>query len=237
MARYKFSAFRAIDDKESCLRFIDGHRKLLEVYGITMITSNTPDWVYHENTYVILVESVPERKVLGGARVQLTDNNLELPLIEAVGKRDGRVYDLFFNANCKTAELCGLWNSKALAMNGIGSLYLGWTGITVARILGVDKLHALCAPATVRYCLRLGFTIQESVGKKGEFNYPKENMIATVMTVEDVKNLPTSENDIRNTIISLTDNPTQSIEYHTKLGKVLIDYNLNIKHETISQFS
>lgn len=62
-------------------------------------------------------------------------------------------------------------------------------------------------------------------------------MIATVMTVEDVKNLPTSENDIRNTIISLTDNPTQSIEYHTKLGKVLIDYNLNIKHETISQFS
>jgi len=227
MVKYRFSAFRAIDDPDACFRFIEGHRKLLEIYGISMITSNTPEWVYHDNTYVILIESIPDKKVLGGARVQLVDRKVTLPLIDAVGKADQKIYDLVFNPKFKTAELCGLWNSKSMAMNGVGSLYLGWTGITIARMLGVEKLHALCAPATVRYCLRLGFTIQKSVGDEGKFKYPKENMIATVMTVEDLVNLPNSEEEIRNTIISLSSSPIQTIEYNTRIGKVLIDYNLD----------
>ncbi|SFV32931.1 hypothetical protein [Thermoflavifilum thermophilum] len=229
MVKYRFTAFKAVDDPDSCFRFIEGHKKLLEIYGISMITSNTPNWVYHDNTYVILVESIPDKRVLGGARVQLVDESIEVPLIEAVGKVDRRIFDLVFNPHFKTAELCGLWNSKAMAMNGVGSLYLGWTGITVARILGVQKLHALCAPATVKYCLRLGFTIQETVGNKGIFNYPKDNMIATVMTVEDLVNLPTSEEEIRKTIFALSLNPIQNVEYNTRLGRVLIEYVLKIK--------
>ena len=31
-------AFRAPDDKEACHRFVDGHMKVLKIYGITMLS-------------------------------------------------------------------------------------------------------------------------------------------------------------------------------------------------------
>ena len=57
MTSVRFRAFRAIDEPESCERFIIGHRRVLEIYDIKMITSNKALWTSHENTYVILVES------------------------------------------------------------------------------------------------------------------------------------------------------------------------------------
>ena len=54
-------AFKAPDDPEACLRFYNGHLRLLEIYfGIAKITSGSADWMHHENSIVIIVRHVPK---------------------------------------------------------------------------------------------------------------------------------------------------------------------------------
>ena len=60
----KIRAFRAVDDYEACMKFIEGHRRLLEIhFGVAKVTSTSNDWVHSENTIVIIVEDETGEKV------------------------------------------------------------------------------------------------------------------------------------------------------------------------------
>ena len=115
----RIRAFRAIDDLKTCLKFIEGHRRVLAIYGIENITTNTDDWIYNPAIFVIVVESLDGKKMFGGARVQAANGITPLPIEEATGEMDSKIYD----AQDGTAELSGLWNSKEVAGLGIGSLF------------------------------------------------------------------------------------------------------------------
>ena len=41
----RIRAFRAIDEPETCHRFIEGHKKILENHGINKVTSSNNEWV------------------------------------------------------------------------------------------------------------------------------------------------------------------------------------------------
>ena len=69
----RIRVFRATDDPESCLKFIEGHRRVLSIYGIENITSNTNDWMYRRSMFVIVVEKLDGSKLYGGARIQIAD--------------------------------------------------------------------------------------------------------------------------------------------------------------------
>ena len=78
----KIRAFRAVDDYEACMKFIEGHRRLLEIhFGVAKVTSTNIDWVYSENTVVVIVEDETGEKVYGGARVQMVDGKVQLPIL------------------------------------------------------------------------------------------------------------------------------------------------------------
>ena len=118
----KIRAFRAIDDQEACHKFIEGHRRLLEIhFGVAKVTSSSQDWVTSENTIVIIVEDETGEKVYGGARVQMVDGKIQLPIEHALGHYDSKIYE-FVTPGC--AEICGMWNSMEVAGMGIGSLIL-----------------------------------------------------------------------------------------------------------------
>ncbi|WP_299284795.1 hypothetical protein [uncultured Mucilaginibacter sp.] len=225
-----FRVFRAIDEPEACLRFIEGHRKVLEIYGITMITSNKALWMNHKNTYVILVESVEDGKVVGGARVQIADDDLPLPIIDAVKQIDIRIYDIVDEYKYNfIAELCGLWNSREIAGYGIGSNFLIRNGIALARILRLKTMIALCAPATVKMCSKSGFVIERSLGNDGFFNYPKLDLIATAMIIKDINNLETATEESRDFINDLCyKRIMHNIEKGPK-GEIRVEYNLILK--------
>lgn len=228
MLSVKFRAFRAVDEPESCEKFIAGHRKVLEIYGITMITSNKAAWMDHENTYVILVESV-EGKALGGARVQIADECLRLPIEEAVGKLDPKIFDIVNQSKShRTAEICGLWNSREIAGLGVGSTYLTRSCICIAYHQNIKSLFALCAPATVRVASRAGFEIDRRLGNDGYFNYPKLDLIATAMIIDNVKLLNKAHTVEKESILSLINNPDEKqIETGPK-GSIEIQYQLSI---------
>ncbi|WP_316841223.1 hypothetical protein [Pedobacter gandavensis] len=223
----KFTAFKATDNEALCHKFIDGHRKVLEIYGITMITSAKHAWMQHENTYVILVESTEDGRALGGARIQIADDELPLPIEDAIGKLDPKIFDQLIERKLlKTGELCGLWNSREIAGFGIGSIFLIRASVALAYTLGLHSLFALCAPATVRGGKRTGFDVNIAVGNNGQFYYPKLDLIATAVIIDNLRTLEKAEPTIRELVFDLIENPVQVRSETGPKGDVDIMYDL-----------
>jgi len=222
--------FRAPDDPEACEKFIIGHKKLLEIFGISQITSNRQDWVDDPDTIVILVENMETKMVYGGARVQMANSKYALPIETAIGRYDAKIYDLIKEDQARggTCEICGLWNSREVAGMGIGSYILSRVGVSITRQLPVVSLLVLCAPITVKMGIRLGCTIEKTLGNNGLFYYPKDDLIATVMRMHDIENLDLATSLEREKIISLRENPKQKILEKGPKGEYLVTYDLTI---------
>ncbi len=122
----KIRAYKSPDDIETSLRYIDGHLKVLESYGVKRVTSANHNWLHDENTYVVIVESEDGDRIFGGTRVQIRSANLKMPMEDAIAKIDKNIYS-YMDAigDHQIAEFCGLFNSKEVAGYGIGSIFLG----------------------------------------------------------------------------------------------------------------
>ena len=222
----KIRAFRAIDDQEACHKFIEGHRRLLEIhFGVAKVTSSSQEWVNSENTIVIIVEDETGEKVYGGARVQMVDGKIQLPIEHALGHYDPKIYE-FVKPGC--AEICGMWNSMEVAGMGIGSLILCRVCVSIVNQLPIDKIYVLCAPVTTRMGKRVGAVVEETLGDKGIFFYPKDDFVATAMAILDVDVLEHAEEKERENILELRKNPNQlKIEKGPK-GEFEVQYQLEI---------
>lgn len=226
----KIRVFRAIDDLESCQKYVEGHIRVLKVYGITMITSAKTEWFYNPNTYVIIAESEDGEKVYGGARIQIANSDFPLPIETAVEELDSSIHELVnsLSNNGGTGELCGLWNSREVAGYGLGSIYLGRVGVAIAQALNLNSLFALCAPATVKNCIRVGFKIATNLGNEGLFYYPKDDLLATAVLLNDIKQLSTADPFERECIFDLRLNPRQTTIQDFSKGELKIEFDLVI---------
>lgn len=225
----KIRAFKSPDDVETSLRYVEGHRKVLESYGVKKVTSASVEWLHDPQTYVVLVESEDGEKIYGGGRIQIRSNEMKMPMEDAIAKIDKGIYQYVDNiGNESIAEFCGLFNSKEVAGYGIGSIFLGRIGVAIATQVNVKYLMALCSPATLRNCARVGFEIIRDLGNNGTFYYPKEGLVATALIIKDIVNLPGANAEERERIFDLRETPNQEaiekgpkgemdIIYHTKL--------------------
>ncbi|MBX2906331.1 MAG: hypothetical protein KF744_09860 [Taibaiella sp.] len=205
-----------------------GHRNVLEAYGIAMISSNNALWTEHENTFVIIAEAADDGRALGGVRIQIADDKLPLPIVKAVGQVDSKIYDVVSRHKGRVvAEACGLWNSREIAGYGY-SFFILRSAIALAWLVRVDSLFALAAPVTVQMCLNAGFSIEKSLGNNGFFNYPKLDLVATAMVINDLEVMSHSTDNDRAHIFSLMKNPEQEAVVNGPKGDVTIDYRLAI---------
>ena len=144
-------AFRAIDDLEACQKFVIGHRHVLENIGVKKVTSSKDEWMYNPGAFVIIVESLDGEKVYGGARVEVAGGSVKLPIEEATGYLDTRIYDVVKEYTpAGTGEICGLWNSREVAGMGIGSVFLTRACVTISTQIRLSTLFALCAPTFMK---------------------------------------------------------------------------------------
>jgi hypothetical protein len=228
----KIRAFRAIDEKEACLLFIEGHANVLRDYGVTKVTSSNQDWMLDPNVYVITVEDSESGIIHGGERIHIRgENSSNLPIENAVGVVDTRIYTLINEYTLKgvTAELCGLWNSKKIAGQGI-SILLTKMGVALAKLIGVQNLFVLCAPYTVKMCQNAGFEIETSIGNNGTFYYPKLDLIATSLVIEDMTNFSKAEDHFKKEIMNFINKPSATIQMQTPQNETLnITYDLSNK--------
>lgn len=225
----KIRAFRAVDDNESCQKFVEGHMRVLKNFGITMITSANVEWFTDPDTYVIVAESMDDGRVLGGARVQVAKGKIPLPIEKAVTELDDSIHDVIKDYIPQgVAELCGLWNSREIAGMGIGSVFLTRTAVSLAPQLGIKSMFALCAAYTVQMAQNAGFQIATFLGNNGTFYYPKDDLIASAMLLYDINDLSYASEAERNEINSLRENPVQIKTEEGRRGAFDIFYELQL---------
>jgi len=225
---YRIRAFRAINDLASCERFAQGHLNVLAEYGVTKVTTAKLDWFHNPDVYVVLIESEDGTEVYGGERIHIANRQYRLPIEEAISVVDSDIFPLVEeHREALTGELCGLWNSKAIAGRGF-SVLLTKIGVAIARLLKMGSLFVLCAPYTVAMCQQAGFTIEESIGNKGTYFYPKLDLIATVLMVKDLVLLPTADEAFRQRIIDISENPIQEAIEEGPKGSFTVKIDLSL---------
>jgi len=225
----KVRIVNAFFDLDATEKYISGHHKVLESYGVTKVTSADTSWKESPDVYLILVEAMEDQRILGGARIQLNSKELPLPLEGAIKDLDFGIVD-YINQfeELQVAEFCGLWNSKEVAGYGIGSIYLGRVGVAICSQLKIKKLLALSSPSTLKNCKKVGFEIIYSLGENGKFYYPKEGLIATALEINDLINLPTAYNEDRDYIFSLRKNMDLISNESGPRGSLQINFDLKI---------
>lgn len=235
----RIRAFRATDDFETCEKFIAGHRKVLENHGISKVTSSNNEWANSSSVFVIVVEDLEGEKLFGGARVHVSDGKSLLPIEEATKDIDSRILDYVSHyAEEGTGELCGLWNSKEVAGLGIGSLFSSKSAVVIASQLGLDSMFSLCSPATVRFNEWIGSKVFTKIGNQGTFYYPKLDLIATAVFLEDAVTLKDAHPGERQKMLLLRENPrVTNIEVSPfKRAEVLVHYDLVVKGANPMEF-
>ncbi len=228
--KVRLRAFRAIDDQIGCEKYLEGHTKILSSIGIHKVTSSEPAWVNNPDVYVFLVEDIKDGRVMGGGRIHKVNSSILLPIVGAIKIMDPNVVTLVdeFDKKGGTAELCGLWNSREVAGMGFGSVFLSRAGISMANQIGISSLFSLCAPYTVNMGLKLGFEVEESLGKNGTFYYPKLDLLATVLILKDTDSLKMAEEEEKKAVFNLRAKPVQIKVENYRDRKISIDYNLKI---------
>ncbi len=217
-----FTAFRAVEDREACMLFVDGHRRVLEIFGITQITSAKADWVLNPDVYVILVTDAENGKVLGGGRIHKANRINALPVEEAVGYMDEKIYKMIDDhTDAGTGEVAGVWNSFEIAGLGIGSIHLSTACVAYAKFIGLTTLFGLAAPATYRTVIRGGFQVVTALGNNGKFYYPKDDMTATVMFNPDVINLPLTLEPQRSIMLAMRNEVKYTQDILSKKGDIV----------------
>ncbi len=239
----RLRAFRAIDDPETCERFIEGHTHVLTSIGVTKVTSSKNEWMLNPAAFVIIVESLDKQKVYGGARVHVAGGSQPLPIEEATGAMDPAIFELVWKyAQAGTGEICGLWNSREIAGYGVGSIFLTRAAVAISTQIGLSSLFALCAPYTVKMAESVGYIIEQSVGNNGTFYYPKIDFLATTMLLKDVPTLQKANEEDRNAINDLRQNTNRVRTEELRRKQIEIHYDLTIPklnewnlEQTISQ--
>lgn len=200
----RLRAFRAIDEPDTCALFIEGHTYVLTSIGVTKVTSSKTEWIYNPAVFVIIVESLDGKKIYGGTRVHVAGGTEALPIEQATGKLDPAIYPMVWKyARHGTGEICGLWNSREIAGYGIGSIFLTRAAVAISSQIGLQSLFALCAPYTVNMAKMVGYNIETSIGNEGTFYYPKLDLLATSMILQDVDTLSSANDEERTAIVKL----------------------------------
>lgn len=235
----RIRAFRAVDDPETCQKFIDGHRNVLEYHGIIKVTSSNNEWANNPAVFVIVVESLDGSKLYGGARVHAADGITRLPIEDATGYMDEKIYEIVaICAQHGTGELCGLWNSKEVAGLGIGSLFPSIAAVVIAEQLGLSTMFSLCSPATVRFNQWIGSTVLKTVGNDGTFYYPKLDLLATAVFLSDAETLANAHPTQREKMLYLRKHLKSVSEEKSpfKNISVIVHYDLEIKGARKDEF-
>lgn len=226
----RIRAFKAIDDNHACNLYAQEHMEILKIFGITKITTANNSWIHNPSVYVIMAESVEDGRPLGGARIHLYNKDYPLPFEDAIKDFDPNVIPLIKQHEERggTGEICGLWNSREVAGLGIGTLFLARAGVALAAQLPMRSLFVLCGEHTIGITLEKGFTIEENLGNKGTFYYPKEGLVATAAVMNEVSDLSNAKDTDRSLIEALRKNPDLARIEDGPKGELAIEYRLKL---------
>lgn len=229
--RLRIRTYRAVEEPDTCDRFVFEHRNVLKDYGITNVTTNNEEWMFNPTVICVIAESMQDNRVVGGLRLQISDENNFLPVEQAIGRMDTKIFDLVKNLRDAggVAELCALWNAKIVAGKGLSPLIVR-AGIAMANQLQVGTLMCICADYTLKMFEKVGFVMHASLGEHGEFPYPNHNYKAKVLGILSTLNFSNADEYERVRMNSLRENPIQHFMEQGLHETIEVDYHLELKN-------
>lgn len=202
-------AFRAPDEPALCAEFLREHRKVLEDFGITNVTTNNETWMHDQHCYVIVAQH-ETLGMVGGIRLKLDQPDSPLPMEEAIRKLDPNVKEALAELQpYGNGEVCGLWNAHRYNGKGI-PVVLSQAVTALAVSAGARKMVCFVAHYTQKHPARNGFVVMDNIGDHGYFpNYPIPRIIAIAMVNPDTMLLEHASTAQRQLIYSLRLRPEQ----------------------------
>jgi hypothetical protein len=225
--KIKIRAFRAIDEHDTCERFLEGHSDVLKAYGVKKVTSASTDWFYNPYSYVMIAECQRTGEMVAGIRVHLAKGDHPLPFVDAIFSKDEKVNDFVDSVASKgtTGEICGLWNSRSAKGMGISFLLMK-VSCSILNQVKADSLLGLCSPFTLPMLQEVGYVVDQTLGNNGTFYYPKEDLIATTIMLRDTVRFEDANPVSKRNILEIRRKNKQSrLEFGPK-GELIVDYNL-----------
>ncbi len=224
----RIRSFKAIDDLESCMKFQDGHLDVLRSFGFQVSSSNE-DWMTSEFVHVVIVESEDGKKIYGGARIEEANRGRPLPVQSAISYLDPKIDEyVHLRAKKKFGELCGLWNSVAVAGLGIGSVYSIRSALALAMRLDYDEILALCSVHSFKMASNFGFSLIREIGDNGILYYEGAKQNAHITIQDSLQLLANAEENEKSRILSLSSNPHQIVEESRNKVNLTIEYSLSL---------
>ena len=225
--KFKVRGFRALDEPELCNYYLKGHTKVLLDYGISNITSNNRVWMDNPDIYCLTIQNQDTDEMMGGIRIQLANGIYPLPVEDAIGYMDNKIYTIVENYanNGGIGELSALWVDNRLRGLGVG-VYLVRAAIASASQLNFKTMTGICGDVTLKMFNDVGFIIETSLGNNGQFYYPNDELIAHVVGILDAISLESAADYDKNIMVSFRNNFIQEREECDTGKRITIDYNL-----------
>lgn len=200
---FRIKGFHASENMTDSIKFAEGHQKVLADHGFSHISSNNYDWVNDSGTYVLIAESLDCTEILGGVRIQIKTAPKLLELEKALIHKDAYLTDFIKNLEpLGLGEVCGLWNSKAVAGFRI-SYILVQAALSIMPKLGIKVAIAFLAKYTLYIAENLGFSLVTDLGENGIFYYPNEYFVAGVYLQNNLLDLSNIDVSQRENMIEL----------------------------------
>lgn len=225
--KFRVCGFRAIDESKLCEYYLEGHSKVLLDYGIANITSNNRVWMNNPDIYCLMIQNKYTDEIMGGIRIQLANGIYPLPVEDAIGYMDCKIYTIVENyaKNGGIGELSALWVDNRLRGLGIG-VYLVRAAIASASQLNFKTMTGICGDVTLKMFNNVGFVTETSLGNNGQFYYPNDKLIAHVVGILDAISLESAADYDKKIMTSLRNNFIQKKKESDTGKKITIDYNL-----------
>ena len=225
METITIKAFKAVDDRVRCARYLLEHIKVLEDIGVASALKPDISWCTDPNVIVIVAEHI-ELGMVAGMRLHLQPGELGLPmersLVSLEPSMPGRMAALIPEGR---AEIAGLWNAHRFAGRGIPLLLIS-SGVALAGMLGVSALVCVAAEYIVPHTRSVGFTTLAHIGDAGLFRYPLEHMRSFAMVVMDPLTLESADARVRHRILSLRIQPAQRRSEEPKMKRLDVHYDI-----------
>jgi hypothetical protein len=153
-------------------------------------------------------------------------------MVEAIGHVDSKIYSEVDRLKQRgTAEIAGIWNGREVMGMGLGAIYLMRAVVAIASQLKLGTIMSLASKATLQRGYDKGFEPMTSVGNNGEFNYPKFNLIATVVIINDHYNMPLATEVERNEINKMRKLMCFETRVEWPRGEFMLEYQLQLKYQ------
>lgn len=219
-------SFHATSDPETCAQYYEGHVNVLKSYGVDPISSAKKEWFYNPAVYGVIAEL--NGVVVGGVKIHKVGGTQLLPVEEAVGYMDERLYDLVADQQAKhgAGEACGLWNAREVSGWGLSNILM-LAIVSLTDQLEINTLFGLSSDHTIELFRRLGYRIVKTLGDNGDFVYPTPEYLARVIMM-DAKTLSDALPYNREIIFALRDKPNQIRLESSKKGDLQVKYDLQL---------